>query len=59
MEACVIGREFSFKCGINLLLKERIRFQGGDDFSPLTLKALITTAADDIHKYVFIVFQRK
>ena len=27
--------------------------------SLLTLKALITTAADDIHKYFFIVFQRK
>ena len=26
---------------------------------PLTLKAPITTAADDIHKYFFIVFQRK
>ena len=25
----------------------------------LTLKALITTAADDIHKYFFIVFQGK
>ena len=25
----------------------------------LTLKAPITTAADDIHKYLFIVFQRK
>ena len=25
----------------------------------LTLKAPITTAADDIHKYVFIVFLRK
>ena len=25
----------------------------------LTLKAPITTAADDIHKYVFIVFQKK
>ena len=25
----------------------------------LTLKALITTAADNIHKYFFIVFQRK
>ena len=25
----------------------------------LTLRALITTAADDIHKYFFIVFQRK
>ena len=25
----------------------------------LTLKALIMTAADDIHKYCFIVFQRK
>ena len=25
----------------------------------LTLKASITTAADDIHKYLFIVFQRK
>ena len=25
----------------------------------LTLKAPITTAADDIHKYFFIVFQRK
>ena len=25
----------------------------------LTLKALITTAADDTHKYFFIVFQRK
>ena len=28
-------------------------------YSALTLKALITTAADDIHKYFFIVFQRK
>ena len=28
-------------------------------FIQLTLKALITTAADDIHKYFFIVFQRK
>ena len=25
----------------------------------LALKAPITTAADDIHKYFFIVFQRK
>ena len=25
----------------------------------LTLEAPITTAADDIHKYFFIVFQRK
>ena len=25
----------------------------------LTLKVPITTAADDIHKYFFIVFQRK
>ena len=25
----------------------------------LTLKAPITSAADDIHKYFFIVFQRK
>ena len=25
----------------------------------LTLQAPITTAADDIHKYFFIVFQRK
>ena len=25
----------------------------------LTLKAPITTAADDIYKYIFIVFQRK
>ena len=25
---------------------------------PLTLKAPITIAADDIHKYFFIVFQR-
>ena len=25
----------------------------------LTLKAPITTSADDIHKYFFIVFQRK
>ena len=25
----------------------------------LTLKGSITTAADDIHKYFFIVFQRK
>ena len=25
----------------------------------LTLKAPVTTAADDIHKYFFIVFQRK
>ena len=28
-------------------------------FCLLTLKALITTAADDIHKYFFIGFQRK
>ena len=27
--------------------------------SILTLKVPITTAADDIHKYFFIVFQRK
>ena len=25
----------------------------------LTLKALVTTATDDIHEYFFIVFQRK
>ena len=25
----------------------------------LTIKVPITTAADDIHKYLFIVFQRK
>ena len=30
-----------------------------DALYALTLKALITTAADDIHKYFFIVFQRK
>ena len=29
------------------------------NFLSLTLKAPITTAADDIHKYFFIVFQRK
>ena len=28
-----------------------------DHNADLTLKALITTAADDIHKYFFIVFQ--
>ena len=28
-------------------------------FASLSLKAPITTAADDIHKYFFIVFQRK
>ena len=28
-------------------------------FEQLTLKALITTAADDIHEYFSIVFQRK
>ena len=28
-------------------------------FGELTLKAPITTAADDIHKYFFVVFQRK
>ena len=28
-------------------------------YSYLTLKAPITTAADDIYKYFFIVFQRK
>ena len=27
--------------------------------SPLALQALITTAADDIHKYFFIVFSEK
>ena len=27
--------------------------------SPLTLKTSITTAADDIHKYIFIVFSEK
>ena len=28
-------------------------------FTILILKAPITTAADDIHKYFFVVFQRK
>ena len=28
-------------------------------FCHLTFNALIATAADDIHKYFFIVFQRK
>ena len=37
-----------------LLLKNRGAF-----FFFLTLKAPIMTAADDIHKYFFIVFQRK
>ena len=31
---------------------------GGSAFS-LTLKVPITTVADDVHKYIFIVFQRK
>ena len=30
-----------------------------DQSISLTLKVPITTAADDIHKYFFIVFQRK
>ena len=34
----------------------RLMLGGGER---LTLKAPITTAADDIHKYYFIVFQRK
>ena len=32
---------------------------GSNTVKDLTLKAPITTAADDIHKYFFIVFQRK
>ena len=32
---------------------------GGVNKTLLTLKAPIKTAADDIHKYFFIVFQRK
>ena len=35
--------------------KERLTLGKAD----LTLKAPITNAADDIHKYLFIVFQRK
>ena len=31
----------------------------GTSFNSFTLKAPITTAADDSHKYFFIVFQRK
>ena len=34
-------------------------FAPGVQFEYLTLKAPITTAADDIYKYFFIVFQRK
>ena len=34
----------------------RLMVGGGDR---LTFKVPITTAADDIHKYFFIVFQRK
>ena len=33
--------------------------QGGVNKILLILKAPVTTAADDIHKYLFIVFQRK
>ena len=36
-----------------------ISFVKFSDLALLTLKAPITTAADDIHKYFFIVFQRK
>ena len=37
----------------------KLRFQYNQRFWTLTLKALITIAADDIHKYFVIVFQRK
>ena len=44
-----------------LLQKERTRSVGNEAFPKeeklLTLKAPITTAADDIHKYFFIVFR--
>ena len=36
----------------------RVLCKGRQSVVPLTLKAPITTAADDIHKYFFIVFQR-
>ena len=48
---------FMFMCvSVSLLWGVVFLLQGYD---PLTLKAPITTAADDIHKYFFIVFQRK
>ena len=36
-----------------------IKMDVGRVIAALTLKAPITTAADDIHNYFFIVFQRK
>ena len=36
-----------------------LTFQSTHSVIPLTLKAPITTAPDDIHKYVFIVFRKK
>ena len=47
----VLKREANMKIAELLFLKV-------DPFT-LTLKAPIMTAADDIHKYFFIVFQRK
>ena len=60
----------SFPTVANSFLYELTLFQNGGkrkmvELLPLmsqfalTLKALITTAADDIHKYFFIVFQGK
>ena len=36
-----------------------LTFLKTDDIANLTFNARMTTAADDIHKYFFIVFQRK
>ena len=42
----------------SIYLKENI-CSSGDKVFPLTLKVPVTTAADSIHKYFFIVFSEK
>ena len=58
------GKTFVTSCllGWHGNLSKRVysrRKEFPSQFNSLTLRAPITTAADDIHKYFFIVFQRK
>ena len=53
------GRIINVKSYPELLETINTRARFFQSIVTLTLKALITTAADDIHKYFFIVFQRK
>ena len=47
--------------GLHLLIRQMLKWKNSFYMVKLviTLKAPIKTAADDIHKYSFIVFQRK